>query len=201
MRKAEVRRVTRETRIELSLSLDGSGQTRITTGVGFFDHMLDALCRFGMLDLDARCDGDLNVDAHHTVEDVGLCLGQAIGEALGEKRGVRRAAHAFIPMDEALAFAAVDLSGRPFLQWDWGGGGPDAPPPDINVGAMPARLFEEFFRAVCQKAGLTCHIRVTGRNAHHMLEAVCKAFGRSLDDAKRVDERQADIIPSTKGVL
>ncbi|MDR1263683.1 MAG: imidazoleglycerol-phosphate dehydratase HisB [Oscillospiraceae bacterium] len=194
MRKAEVSRATRETRIELSLNLDGTGQTRIDTGVGFFDHMLDALCRFGMMDLSAKCAGDLNVDAHHTVEDTGLCLGQAIGEALGDKRGIRRSAHAFIPMDEALAFVALDLSGRAFLQLD-------TPLPVENVGSMPAQLFEEFFRAVCQKAGLTCHMRVTGRNAHHMVEALCKAFGRALDDAKRIDDRQADIIPSTKGML
>ncbi|MDR2656700.1 MAG: imidazoleglycerol-phosphate dehydratase HisB [Oscillospiraceae bacterium] len=194
MRKAEVSRATRETRIELSLNLDGTGQTCIDTGVGFFDHMLDALCRFGMIDLSVKCAGDLHVDAHHTVEDTGLCLGQAIGEAFGDKRGVRRSAHAFIPMDEALAFAALDLSGRAFLQLD-------TPLPVEHVGSMSAQLFEEFFRAVCQKAGLTCHMRVTGRNAHHMVEALCKAFGRALDDAKRVDGRQADIIPSTKGTL
>ncbi|GHU67519.1 imidazoleglycerol-phosphate dehydratase [Clostridia bacterium] len=194
MRKAEVKRATRETRIELSLNLDGTGQTRLATGIGFFDHMLDALCRFGMLDLDVHCDGDLNVDAHHTVEDVGLCLGQAIGKAFGDKRGIRRSAHAFIPMDEALAFVAIDLSGRPFLLLE-------TPLPTEDVGAMPAQLFEEFFRAVCQNAGLTCHMHITGRNAHHMIEALCKAFGRAIDDAKRIDERQADMIPSTKGVL
>ncbi|MDR0397503.1 MAG: imidazoleglycerol-phosphate dehydratase HisB [Oscillospiraceae bacterium] len=200
MSRAEVKRATRETRVELSLNLHGGGETRIATGIGFFDHMLDAMCRFGMLDLNVKCEGDLNVDTHHSVEDVGLCLGQAIGEALGDKRGIRRSAHAFIPMDEALAFAAIDISGRPFLRWDWGGGA-DSPPLTASVGSMPAQLFEEFFRAVCQNAGLTCHMRVTGRNAHHMVEAMCKAFGRALDDAKRVDHRRPDSIPSTKGVL
>ncbi|GHU73992.1 imidazoleglycerol-phosphate dehydratase [Clostridia bacterium] len=194
MRKAEVTRVTRETDIALELNLDGTGLTDLDTGIGFFEHMLDALCRFGMLDLAVKCKGDLHVDAHHTVEDVGLCMGQAIGEAFGAQRGIRRVSSAFVPMDEALGFVALDVCGRAFYVID-------TPLPTEMVGGMSAQLLEEFFRAVCQKAGLTCHMRVTGRNVHHMAEALCKAFGRTLDDAKRIDERTADVIPSTKGVL
>ena len=194
MRTATIERKTRETDIALTLNLDGSGRTELSTGVGFFDHMLDALSRFALIDLTVRCKGDLEVDAHHTVEDVGICLGRAIREALGDRTGIRRVGSAYMPMDEALAFAAIDISGRPFLTFDAVFAG-------AMVGAMDTQLAEEFFRAVTVNAGLTVHLKVLeGRNDHHKLEALFKAFGLALRDAARLDERVQGVL-STKGSL
>ena len=194
MRTAEIARKTRETDIALALNMDGAGQTELATGIGFFDHMLDALSRFALMDLTLRCDGDLQVDAHHTVEDVGICLGRAIREALGDRAGIRRVGSAYLPMDEALAFAAIDISGRPYLSYQVEFAAP-------TVGAMDTQLAEEFFRAVAVNAGLTVHLKVLdGRNDHHKMEALFKAFGLALRDAARVDERVRGVL-STKGAL
>ncbi len=194
MRTADIARKTGETDIRLSLALDGQGRCDAQCGIGFFEHMLSALCRFGLLDLTLRCEGDLHVDAHHTVEDVGICLGQAIAQALGDKRGIARLGHACAPMDEALALAALDVSGRPYLVLD---AQFDAP----MVGAMDTQLVREFFRAVATHAGLTLHLRVPyGQNDHHKIEALFKAFGRALRDAVAPDPR-IDGVLSTKGVL
>ena len=194
MRTATIERKTRETDIALTLNLDGSGKTELSTGVGFFDHMLDALSRFALIDLTVRCKGDLEVDAHHTVEDVGICLGKAIREALGDRAGIRRVGSAYMPMDEALAFAAIDISGRPYLAFD-------AVFSAAMVGAMDTQLAEEFFRAVTVNAGLTVHLKVLeGRNDHHRMEALFKAFGLALRDAARLDERVQGVL-STKGSL
>lgn len=194
MRTADIARKTGETDIRLSLALDGQGRCDAQCGIGFFEHMLLALCRFGLLDLTLRCEGDLHVDAHHTVEDVGICLGQAIAQALGDKRGIARLGHACVPMDEALALAALDVSGRPYLVLD---AQFDAP----MVGAMDTQLVREFFRAVATHAGLTLHLRVPyGQNDHHKIEALFKAFGRALRDAVASDPR-IDGVLSTKGVL
>lgn len=194
MRTAEVTRSTRETDIILRLNLDGSGKTELSTGVGFFDHMLDALSRFALMDLTLRCKGDLQVDAHHTVEDVGICLGRAIREALGDREGIRRVGSAYLPMDEALAFAAIDISGRPYLAYQ-------AEFAAAMVGAMDTQLAEEFFRAVAVNAGLTLHLKVLeGRNDHHRMEALFKAFGLALRDAARIDGRVQGVL-STKGAL
>ena len=194
MRTATITRTTKETDIALQLNLDGSGQTSIATGVGFFDHMLDALSRFALLDLTLTCRGDTQVDAHHTVEDTGICLGRAIREALGDRAGIRRVGSVYLPMDEALAFAAIDISGRPYLAFD-----ADFTAP--MVGAFDTQLAEEFFRAVAVNAGLTVHVKVlAGRNDHHKLEALFKAFGLALRDAAAVDPRVTGVL-STKGAL
>ncbi|MCH5287721.1 MAG: imidazoleglycerol-phosphate dehydratase HisB [Christensenellaceae bacterium] len=194
MRTADIARRTRETDILLTLNLDGSGRTELSTGVGFFDHMLDALSRFAQVDLTIRCEGDLQVDAHHTAEDVGICLGRAIRDALGDRAGIRRVGSAYMPMDEALAFAAIDISGRPYLAYQ-------ATFSAAMVGTMDTQLAEEFFRAVAVNAGLTLHLKVLeGRNDHHKLEALFKAFGLALRDAARMDERVQGVL-STKGSL
>lgn len=194
MRTATITRTTKETDIALQLNLDGSGKTSLNTGVGFFDHMLDALSRFALLDLTLTCQGDIQVDAHHTVEDVGICLGRAIREALGDRAGIRRVGSAYLPMDEALAFAAIDISGRPYLAFDAEFTAP-------MVGAFDTQLAEEFFRAVAVNAGLTVHVKVlAGRNDHHKLEALFKAFGLALRDAAAVDPRVTGVL-STKGAL
>ena len=194
MREAEITRRTRETDIRLKLCLDGGGKTAIGTGVGFFDHMLDAFSRFALVDLTLSCPGDLQVDAHHTVEDCGICLGRAIREALGDRAGIRRVGSCWLPMDEALAFAAIDISGRPYLAFEAEFASP-------MVGAMDTQLAEEFFRAVVMNAGLTCHLRVAaGRNDHHKLEALFKAFGMALRDAAAIDPRVQGVL-STKGSL
>ncbi len=194
MRNASVTRKTKETDIALTLCLEGTGSTEIATGVGFFDHMLDALCRFAQFDLTLACEGDLHVDAHHTVEDVGICLGRAIREALGDRAGIRRAGSACMPMDEALAFAAIDVSGRPYLVWDAAFTAP-------MCGTMDTQLAEEFFRAVTVNAGLTAHIRLlAGSNDHHRMEAIFKAFGLALRDAARIDGNIQGVL-STKGSL
>ena len=194
MRTATITRTTKETDIALQLNLDGSGKTSLNTGVGFFDHMLDALSRFALLDLTLTCRGDTQVDAHYTVEDVGICLGRAIREALGNRVGIRRVGSAYLPMDEALAFAAIDISGRPYLAFDAEFTAP-------MVGAFDTQLAEEFFRAVAVNAGLTVHVKVlAGRNDHHKLEALFKAFGLALRDAAAVDPRVTGVL-STKGAL
>lgn len=194
MRTANFERKTRETDIRLTVNLDGSGVTELTTGVGFFDHMLDAMCRFAQFDLTLNCAGDLDIDAHHTVEDVGICLGKAIREALGARAGIRRVGSAYMPMDEALAFAAIDISGRPYLAWN-----ADFTAP--MCGAMDTALAEEFFRAVSVNAGLTVHMNLlAGRNDHHKMEALFKAFGLAMRDAVRLDERICGVL-STKGTL
>lgn len=194
MRSAVIDRTTHETDIHLSLTLDGSGKTALSTGIGFFDHMLDALCRFAQLDLTLRCTGDLLVDSHHTVEDVGICLGRALREALGDRVGIRRAASAFMPMDEALAFAALDISGRPYLAFSATFAAP-------MCGTMDTQLAEEFFRAVAVNAGLTLHLKVLeGKNDHHKMEALFKAFGLALREAVALDSRIQGVL-STKGTL
>ena len=194
MRTAEFARKTKETDIQLAISLDGTGKTELQTGVGFFDHMLDALCRFAQFDLALTCAGDLHIDAHHTVEDVGICLGKAIREALGDRCGIRRVGSAYLPMDEALAFAAIDVSGRPYLAWQ-----ADFTAP--MCGAMDTQLAEEFFRAVAVNAGLTLHMKLLdGRNDHHKMEALFKAFGLALRDAVRIDASIEGVL-STKGKL
>ncbi len=194
MRKAEIRRKTRETDIALELSLDGSGVTQLDTGVGFFDHMLDAMARFGFLDLKITCKGDLKVDGHHTVEDVGICLGQAIKEALGDKQGICRVGQALFPMDESLAQVALDICGRSHLTFE-----ADIKAP--RCGEYDTQLTLEFFRAVAQNAGMTLHMMILhGQNAHHMTEALYKAFGKALDEAVSIDPRIQG-VQSTKGAL
>ena len=194
MRTSAIDRKTKETDIRLTIGLDGSGKTDLTTGVGFFDHMLDALCRFAQFDLTLSCAGDLQVDAHHTVEDVGICLGKAIREALGDRCGIRRVGSAYMPMDEALAFAAIDVSGRPYLAWQAAFTTP-------MCGTMDTALAEEFFRAVSVNAGLTVHMNLlAGRNDHHKMEALFKAFGLALRDAVRIDANIQGVL-STKGSL
>jgi imidazoleglycerol-phosphate dehydratase len=193
-RTAEIARSTSETRIVLSLDLDGDGESEIRTGVGFFDHMLTHIARHGLMRLTLNADGDTHVDDHHTVEDVGIALGQALRLAVGNKQGMVRYGSAVIPMDESLVLCSLDFSGR-------GGFWADLPFPDTRIGSFASELVEEFFRAVATNAGMTLHLRLlTGRNAHHIAEAAFKAFGRSLDAATRLDERVTG-IPSTKGVL
>ena len=195
MRQAEITRKTQETDISVRLRLDGRGTADITTGIGFFDHMLILLARHGRLDLTVRAHGDLDGDGHHTAEDVGIALGQAIARALGDKRGICRYGQATIPMDEALATAALDVSGRPWLAFE-------AAFTCERVGAFSTQMTEEFFRALAMNAGLTLHLScVSGRNDHHMIEAVFKAFARSLRAAVAIDPETEDEIPSTKGIL
>lgn len=194
MRTAVIERSTRETEIKLELSLDGSGAYQIQTGVGFFDHMLTHIAKHGFLDLKVTAKGDLEVDPHHTVEDVGIVFGQAIKKACGDKHGISRYGHTIIPMDEALALVALDLSGRPFLKFeaDLGKG---------QIGGFDLELVKEFFQAVAVQAGMNLHIRLlTGDNLHHCAEAIFKAFGRALAAAAQIDERVKG-VPSTKGVL
>jgi len=194
-RSAHLVRTTSETDITLSLGLDGTGSAQIDTGVGFFDHMLTAFARHGGFDLAVTAKGDLHIDAHHTVEDVGIVLGRAFAQALGEKRGIVRFGHALIPMDEALAEAVVDLSGRAHLAWDVGFERP-------MLGAMDTQLVEEFFTAFAGNALLTLHVtRRAGRNAHHVAEACFKSVARALRMAVAIDPRAAGAIPSTKGAL
>jgi imidazoleglycerol-phosphate dehydratase len=193
-RTAKVERSTSETRVTIALDLDG-GDVSASTGVPFFDHMLDQLGRHGGLGLGVSTDGDLEIDAHHTVEDTGIALGEALAEALGDKRGIRRYGDALVPMEEALAQVALDISGRPLLVYS-------AEIPAEMIGQYEVTLTEEFFQALCRAAGLTLHIRlVEGRNAHHSVEAIFKAFARALSDAVSVDPRTGGSIPSTKGIL
>jgi imidazoleglycerol-phosphate dehydratase len=194
-RRADITRETGETRVELDLDLDGSGAGSRTTGVGFLDHMLDLLARHGRLDLEVAARGDLETGAHHTVEDVGIVLGQALDRALGDRAGIVRYGHAVVPMDEARAACTIDISGRPFLRFE-----PGALPPGAT-GGFDHELAEEFFRAVSSGARLTLHVTVqTGTNAHHMIEATFKAFARALHAAVALDPSQTG-VPSTKGTL
>ena len=193
-RTSQIHRTTGETDVQLSLDLDGTGAGERETGVGFFNHLLDAVARHALFDLDMRVDGDLDTGPHHTVEDTGIALGQAIDEALGDRSGIRRFGHAVVPMDEARAAAAVDISGRPFMLLEGSFGA-------RRVGDFETDLGEEFFRALASAAKLTLHVRVeAGSNAHHMVEACFKAFARALRAAVETDER-VEGVPSTKGVL
>ncbi len=193
-RTAQVQRETGETRIELSVDLDGSGRADLVTGVGFFDHMLTLLARHSLIDLTVRAEGDLHVDAHHTVEDVGICFGQALRQALGSKAGIRRYGSATLPMDEVLVTAAVDLSGRPFCVWN-------AAVPRETLGTFNAPLAEEFWRAVASSAALNLHVLLHhGSNTHHIVEGIFKAVARALRQAVESDPRVTG-VPSTKGVL
>lgn len=193
-RSATCTRTTSETDISVSLGLDGAGQGTIETGIGFFDHMLTALSRHALIDPSVTCTGDLRVDGHHTVEDCGLCIGQALRQALGNRAGIARFADASVPMDEALAFCSLDVSGRPYLCFD-------APMPQNMIGAYDASLTLEFFRALSAAAGLTIHLRGSGGNSHHIAEALFKAFARALRQAVAIDPRLQGQIPSTKGAL
>jgi len=193
-RSADISRRTNETDIELSLTLDGDGMGERGTGVGFFDHLLDALARHGKLDLDVKVEGDLETGPHHTVEDTGIALGRALDEALGDRSGVRRYGHAVVPMDEARASCAIDLSGRPYTAFE-------AELPAELVGDFESDLAEEFFRAIANTAKITIHVDVArGTNTHHMIEAAFKAFARALREAVSIDPDEAG-IPSTKGLL
>jgi imidazoleglycerol-phosphate dehydratase len=193
-RTAQISRATRETSIELSLGLDGAGAGDRATGVGFLDHMLDLVARHGRMDLDVRTTGDLQTGGHHTVEDTGIVLGQALDQALGDRSGITRYGHAVVPMDEARASCAVDISGRPFCRFD-------ATLPPGATGDFDHELAEEFFRAVSNSARLTLHVTVeTGTNAHHMIEAAFKAFARALREAVAIDPTETG-VPSTKGTL
>lgn len=196
-RIAERARTTRETTIRVRLNLDGTGEADLHTGIGFFDHMLDALARHGMFDLAVHCEGDLHIDAHHTVEDVGIVLGGAFLEALGEKRGLVRYADATVPLDEALVRAVVDVSGRPFCRFDV-----PLPPGQPMIGGFDAALSAEFWRAFAMEARITLHLDgLRGDNAHHVVEATFKAAARALDAATALDPRRAGVVPSTKGAL
>ena len=195
MRQAQVTRNTLETQISVKLSLDGSGKSKIATGIGFFDHMLDQVARHGMIDMEIEAKGDLHIDAHHTVEDVGITLGQAFAKALGDKKGVRRYGHAYVPLDEALSRVVLDLSGRPGLEYavDYARG---------LVGEFDIDLVHEFFQGFVNHALVTLHIdNFKGRNAHHQAETIFKAFGRALRMASEMDPRAAGALPSTKGSL
>lgn len=192
-RRALEERNTLETKIRCSIDLDGAGKTRLESGIAFFDHMLNAFARHGLFDLELSCQGDLDVDGHHSVEDCGIVLGKAIAKALGDKRGIRRVGSCTLPMDESLAFCALDVSARPYLAFA-------ADFPTQRCGGFDTELAKEFFRAVAVNAGLTLHLRVQGENSHHMLEALFKAFGRALRQGVELDERVQG-VPSTKGVL
>jgi imidazoleglycerol-phosphate dehydratase len=192
-RTAAVRRETAETDIEVTLDIDGDGETTVETGIGFFDHMLTSFGTHGLFDLTVRCDGDLEIDDHHTVEDVAITLGQAVEEALGEKRGIARFADRRVPMDEARAEVVVDISGRPHFVFD-GSFSQDA------VGGMTSHMARHFLRSLATNAGLTLHASVAGENAHHEIEALFKGLARALDDATRIDDRRTE-APSTKGEL
>ena len=193
-RSGSIARKTRETDIRLTLGLDGTGRSRVRTGIGFLDHMLTALATHGRFDLDVRCKGDLHVDAHHSVEDVGIALGDALRAALGDKRGIVRFGHAYVPLDEALARCVVDLSGRPYLHFD-------VTFKARQVGTMPTELFEDFFWALADHGRLNIHLEaIRGRNAHHIAETLFKALARALSMAVARDPRVGG-VPSTKGSL
>lgn len=193
-RKAIVSRDTKETQIKLTLDLDGSGISKLDTGIGFFEHMLDGFARHGLFDLDLTCKGDLDVDCHHSIEDVGIVLGTAIKEAVGDKKGIVRYGSCMLPMDETLALCAIDLSNRPYLVFD-------AEFASDRVGEMDTQMVKEFFYAVSYSAGMNLHLKVLyGENDHHKMEALFKAFAKALDAATRFDPRISDVL-STKGAL
>jgi len=194
-RTAEIERNTSETRIRVGINLDGTGRATFETGVPFFDHMLDQIARHGLIDLDIQAQGDLHIDAHHTVEDIGITLGMAFSQAVGDKQGIRRYGHAYVPLDEALSRVVIDFSGRPGLSYG-------VEYPRARIGDFDVDLFGEFFRGFVNHAKVTLHIdNLKGRNAHHVAETIFKAFGRALRMALEVDERMQGIIPSTKGSL
>jgi imidazoleglycerol-phosphate dehydratase len=194
-RTAQVTRNTAETRITVKLNLDGTGQASLRTGIGFFDHMLDQIARHGMIDLDVQADGDLHIDGHHTVEDVGIAFGQALHKAVGDKKGIRRYGHAYVPLDEALSRVVIDLSGRPGLIMN-------VPFKSGMIGSFDSQLAHEFFQGFVNHAFVTLHIdNLRGENAHHQAETVFKAFARALRSALEFDPRSAGTIPSTKGSL
>ena len=195
MRKVVKNRDTSETQIAIDLNLDGTGQTELDTGLPFLDHMLDLIGRHGMIDLSIKAKGDLHIDDHHTIEDIGITLGEALNEAVGDKKGIRRYGHAYIPLDEALSRVVLDFSGRPglFMQADF---------VKEEVGNIDVNMFEHFFQSLSNHAFITLHIEnLYGENAHHQIETIFKAFGRALRMALEIDSRQGDIIPSTKGAL
>ena len=195
MRTAEITRNTNETRIRVAVNIDGTGKQTIDTGVPFLDHMLDQIARHGLIDLDIKAEGDLHIDAHHTVEDVGITLGMAIAKAVGTKAGLRRYGHAYVPLDEALSRVVVDFSGRPGLEYH-------IPFTRSHIGAFDVDLTREFFQGLVNHALITLHIdNLRGTNAHHQCETVFKACGRALRMAIEVDPRMGDVVPSTKGVL
>ncbi len=194
-RTADVSRATRETRIRVKVNLDGTGQSNLSTGIGFFDHMLDQIARHGLIDLDIQAEGDLHIDGHHTVEDVGITLGQAVAQAVGDKRGIMRYGHAYVPLDEALSRVVVDFSGRPGIEMH-------VPFKSGMVGAFDTQLTYEFFQGFVNHAFVSLHIdNLRGENAHHQAETVFKAFGRALRAALQIDPRASDQIASTKGSL
>ncbi|HRL37804.1 MAG TPA: imidazoleglycerol-phosphate dehydratase HisB [Ottowia beijingensis] len=194
-RTATVSRDTAETKITVTLNLDGTGQSKLATGIGFFDHMLDQIARHGLIDLDVQCKGDLHIDGHHTVEDVGICIGQAVRQAVGDKKGLTRYGHSYVPLDEALSRVVVDFSGRPGLVLD-------AKFTAGMIGQLDTQLIHEFFQGFVNHAHVTLHIdNLKGINAHHQAETIFKAFGRALRMALTPDPRMAGTVPSTKGVL
>jgi imidazoleglycerol-phosphate dehydratase len=194
-RQAEVARATAETKITVRLDLEGTGRGRFATGIGFFDHMLDQIARHGMIDLDIQAQGDLHIDGHHTVEDVGITFGQAVHQAIGDKKGIRRYGHAYVPLDEALSRVVIDFSGRPGLVMN-------VPFKSGMIGTFDSQLAHEFFQGFANHAFVTLHIdNLRGENAHHQCETVFKAFGRALRVATELDPRSAGVIPSTKGSL
>ena len=194
-RIAEVARNTAETKITVRVNLDGTGRATLATGIGFFDHMLDQIARHGLIDLDIRADGDLHIDGHHTVEDVGITLGQAVAKAIGDKKGIRRYGHAYVPLDEALSRVVIDFSGRPGLVMN-------VPFKSGMIGTFDSQLAHEFFQGFVNHAFVTLHIdNLRGENAHHQCETVFKAFARALRFALELDPRSAGTIPSTKGSL
>ncbi len=194
-RTASISRDTNETRITASVNLDGSGTSSLDTGVPFLEHMLDQVARHGLIDLEIKAKGDLHIDAHHTVEDVGITLGQAIAKAVGDKKGIRRYGHAYVPLDEALSRVVIDFSGRPGLEYE-------VSYPRARIGEFDVDLVVEFFQGFCNHALTTVHIDcVRGANAHHIAETIFKAFGRALRMALEADPRMGDVIPSTKGSL
>ena len=195
VRAAHIARTTKETDIDIDLVLDGSGEVAVETGIGFFDHMLDAFGRHGLFDLNVQAKGDLRVDGHHTVEDCGIVLGKAFAQALGDKRGIARYGDIVLPMDEALVMAAVDISGRGALYWD-------AQVPPVMIGAFDAALAKEFFIAFAANAGVTLHVKqLAGENAHHIVEGIFKAVARAMRKACGFDPRAEGALPSTKGML
>ena len=195
MRSAEVRRDTKETRIRVRVNLDGAGAAKFSTGIPFLEHMLDQIARHGMIDLEIEAQGDLHIDAHHTVEDIGITLGQAVAKALGDKSGIRRYGHAYVPLDEALSRVVIDFSGRPGLQWS-------VPFTRAMIGEFDADLAHEFFQGFVNHALVTLHVdNLRGDNAHHQCETVFKAFARALRMAAEPDPRAAGAVPSTKGTL
>jgi imidazoleglycerol-phosphate dehydratase len=194
-RKADVTRNTNETKIRVAINLDGTGVAKLATGIGFFDHMLDQIARHGLIDIEIDAQGDLHIDGHHTVEDVGITLGQAMAQAVGDKKGLRRYGHAYVPLDEALSRVVIDFSGRPGLHMrvDFKSG---------MIGALDTQLVYEFFQGFSNHAGVTLHIdNLEGDNAHHQCETIFKAFARALRMALEIDPRASGVIPSTKGSL